>query len=270
MSFSWVAPAILAGIKERKDIGSFLAGLWAKLFSRKARLAVTGMEGAGKTVLLDALTGKAFQRNYTKPTRSQKMETGSVAADTRKIILAVVPGQQAHPRHVALDDIFRGKRPVDGAIHVVSSGFASVRTTDAVRVLVTDHGITTVRKFRQYQKRREVEDLQETCRAIRDAHRRHHAPKWLVVAVDKVDLYHNELAEIERQYSPSAQTDFVRELNALAEQVGTDFFRWTALPVIGCIENFEWNGHTHHAQLQEEWRERYLKQFLTELVSYCG
>ena len=67
----------------------------------------------------------------------------------------------------------------------------------------------------------------------------------MVIALDKVDLYHDELAEIERQYSPSAQTAFVKELNTLEKQVGTDFFRWTAMPVIGCVEDFQWNARVH-------------------------
>jgi hypothetical protein len=36
-----------------------------------------------------------------------------------------------------------------------------------------------------------------------------------------------------------------------------------------CIEDFEWNGRVHPTQLNEDARERYLAQFLSELESYC-
>jgi GTPase SAR1 family protein len=165
MPINWLDP-LVTGIKHRKDIAAFVAEMWAKIFSRKFRLAITGMEGAGKTVLLDTLTGKAFERTYTKPRRSQAMEKGAVLSQSKKIVVSVVPGQPAHPRYLALDEIFRGKTPVDGVIHVVSSGFASVRIPDSVRVLVHDHDLTTVTKFRRYQKQRENEDLQEVHRRL--------------------------------------------------------------------------------------------------------
>ncbi len=168
-----------------------------------------------------------------------------------------------------MDEIFLGKTPVDGVIHVVSSGFASVRIPDSVKVLVKDHNVTTIKKFRQYQKKREIEDLEETCRVIRDAHRKYHSPKWMIIAVDKIDLHHNELAEISRQYSPSSKGEFVKQLKTSSDQVGSDFFRREAMPVMGCIEDFEWNGQVHGTQLHEGDRERYLAQFLSELESYC-
>jgi GTPase SAR1 family protein len=240
--------------------------MWSKIFPKKFRLAITGMEGVGKTVLFDSLTGKAFEPGYQKPRRSQSKEAGKVPSANSKILVSVVPGQVAHPRFLALDEIFLGKHPVNGMIHVVSSGFASIRSTDAVRVLVNDHSITTIHKFRQHQKKRELEDLQGTCRIIHNAHFKHRAPTWLVVAVDKIDLYHDELGDVERLYSPSARTDFVKELNTLVRRLGTDFFQWTALPVVGYIEDFEWNGQIQRTQLKEEDRRNYVKQFLTSTV----
>jgi hypothetical protein len=264
----WATPATF-GMKTYKEIGKLLAGLRKKIFGKKTRIAVTGMEGVGKTVLLHALTGEDRKPGYQKPTRSQAKETRTIKAAGRKLLLVAVPGQPANPRAVTLDELFRGSEAVDGVIHVVSAGLATIREPGSVRVLIEDRGIDMIEKFREYQRKGERDDMEETCRAIRDSHRKHHAPQWLLVAVDKVDLYHGKIADEQRLYTPETRSGIPKLLNDLAKHVGTDFFRWSALPVCGRLEDLEWNGQTLHSQINEDMRQAYLADFLTELGAYC-
>ena len=91
MSIRWLTPAASFAIKHRKDFAEVVASVWARIFGKQRRLAITGMQGVGKTVLLDALTGKAFQQGYTVPTRSQAKESGVVPGAASRILLTTVP-----------------------------------------------------------------------------------------------------------------------------------------------------------------------------------
>jgi hypothetical protein len=268
----WMGPA-LAAYRHRADLKELLTSGLARLLGKGVSLAFTGMQGVGKTVLLDHLTGKAERKDYTKPLQSQALERGIVRREEspgRRIRVSVVPGQNAEPRHVALDQLFRGKNPVQGVVHVVSNGYASTRNEDSARAMVRDLRLTTLAKYRNYQIERELEDLGQTCEAIRASHRKHHAPGWLLVAVDKVDLYHDRLPKAREYYSSMNESPFTERLRTLARQVGEDFFRWEVAPVCGVLEEFTWNGKVEAPQIDQGLRDAYLAQFLELLRSYCG
>jgi hypothetical protein len=256
--------------RHRADLKELLTGGLARLLGKAAALAFTGMQGAGKTVLLDHLTGKAQGKDYKKPRQSQALERGALKSARRRIRVSVVPGQNAEPRHVALDELFRGKKPVQGVIHVVSYGYASIRNEDAARAMVKELKLSTLAKYAKYQMERELEDLEQTCEAIRASHRKHHAPRWLLVAVDKIDLYHDRLSKAREYYSSMNDSPFTERLRLLSRQVGEDFFRWEAAPVCGVLEEFSWNGKSEAPQIDQASRDAYLIQFLELLNNYCG
>lgn len=200
MVIEW-GPALEAAYRHRNDIGNLLQGGLSRLLGKKTSLAFTGMQGAGKTALLDHLTGKAEDVGYQRPRQSQGLELATVKAAGKRLSVSVVPGQNAEPRYVAMDQLFLGGRPVQGVVHVASFGYASTRNEDAARVMVKESKLTTLTKYAKYQMDRELEDLDQTCGMIRASHRKHHAPTWLVVAVDKVDLFHDRLAKAREYYS---------------------------------------------------------------------
>ena len=80
--------------------GERVAGLWKRIseyLRRKRTYALfSGMEGVGKTVLLDYLTGKAYQRGYTPPGTSKRAERGTTTTEW-PVGLVVVPGQFSLP-----------------------------------------------------------------------------------------------------------------------------------------------------------------------------
>ena len=66
----WMGPALTA-YRHRADLKEMLTGGLARLLGKAVSLAFTGMQGAGKTVLLDHLTGKAQGQDYKMPRQSQ-------------------------------------------------------------------------------------------------------------------------------------------------------------------------------------------------------
>jgi 50S ribosome-binding GTPase len=273
----WLAASLLL-LKHKEDIRGLVGGGFSNLLGRRTSIAITGMQGVGKTVLLDHLTGKPYAMkrktviyNYILPQQSQKHEESKAKSKGKKIILTTVPGQDAEPRHVALDRLFQSKQPVEGVIHVVANGYARVRSETARRVMARELKIDSIDKFRAFQLEKELADLGDTCEAIRAGHKRRHAPKWMIVAVDQADLYQDTISDVRDFYSPESNSMFAKRLKELKTQVGTDFFRWDhTIPVSASLDPFEWNGSRVDPQITAEGRDAYLVQFFEILKSYCS
>ena len=171
MVIECMGPALTA-FRHRTDLKELLAGGLAKLLGNSVSLAFTGMEGSGKTVLLDHLTGKAMREDYRIPGQSRALERGIVNSPRKRIRVSVVPGQNSEPRHFALDQLFRGRTAVQGVVHVVSYGYASTRNEDEARAMVKDLKLLTLAKHQKYQMERELQDLDQTCEVIRASHRK--------------------------------------------------------------------------------------------------
>jgi hypothetical protein len=269
MALDWLGPALI-GYRHREEIKHIFSRGLGFLFGSKTAIAFTGMQGVGKSVLLDHLTGKAFGPNYRPPMQSEGLEKGKIKGSGKRLLVSVVPGQRgAQHRLESLDKIFRGAAAVQGVVHVVANGFATTRTHGAIRSLIHDFRINTIAKYKKHQMQRELEDLEETCRAIRDSHRQRHQPNWLVVAIDKVDLYQDKVLEARDYYSPEGSSEFSDKLRDLRSQVGSDYFRWHAVPVCGCLEPFVWHRKSVDPQIPVVARNGYLAQFMDEVKNFC-
>lgn len=265
---SWLLPAAKEAYKSREEIASVWERIDATLFGRKKNIAFTGMAGVGKTVLFDHLSGKAYMPGYTPPPKSESAERGKIAAQKKRLRVSVIPGQPAFPRMEELDKLFRGKKAVDGVVHVAASGFIDLRNAAAESALV-EAGVNTIAAFRKSQLQRELDDLNDTCEIIRQAIYKHRKPAWMLIAVTKADLYYGEVAEVERYYSPDGISKFIDRLKELQHQVGTDSFSWDALPVCSWLEDFHWNKQTQPSVLKPNQRDHYLAIFAKRLESYC-
>ncbi len=181
------------------------------LFRRRyPTVAVTGMTGAGKTMLADRLARRS--------TNSTAGDVGSATLErrTRKTSkmngfrFLVVPGDNAATRLGALDEVFHDE-PVDGIVHVVANGYATPRPVGGV----TGTAVAT----REEQLAAELEDWTITAHRIAAMAVRRDKPVWLIIAVTKADLYPGELDAAVRYYSPGGGSPFgekVEELRALA------------------------------------------------------
>ncbi|QDV34460.1 ATP-binding cassette domain-containing protein [Tautonia plasticadhaerens] len=253
----------------RKDLALVYEGGLNLVLGRKTTIAVTGMQGAGKTVLLDHLTGRALRPDYQPPGQSTRSESYRIKDKRSRLIVDVVPGQKANPRLLMLDELFAGSKKVDLVLHIVANGFATIRNEDARRILIEDQGITTIDQLRAYQKARELEDLAETCQFIRQAHRKNRAPTSMLVTMDKVDLYHDQLPAARRYYGTQADSPFAEQLRETARSIGTDFFAWDAIPVCTRLEQYEWNGAVTKPQIRNGKRDKHLAELLSKIKEFC-
>ena len=214
-------PGFLKGAKAAYDSRSLAGELWSslmvKLKGRKATIVFTGLAGAGKTQLLDRLTGKTEKANYAPPGRSPKVEKGGkkVGKDAlrdepkKRLAYAVIPGQSSTVRQKAFDDLFSGKTDIAGIVHVVSSGLPTLRTREAIQILKEQH-VGDVATYRQYQLQQEVEDLDETCKAVERYMIAARKPLWLFVAATKIDLFldtlNHDLVGVRKRQQPVCRT----------------------------------------------------------------
>ena len=227
------------------------------------------MAGAGKTVLFDFLRGEGFKQGYKPPKPSQSVEKGKVRQAKQRMAISVLPGQIDSPRLQGINAIFLGKKAVDGVIHVVSNGFIDVRNATAQQILIKEQKLETIEKFRSFQLHRELEDLENTCKIIRQSIQIHQKPKWLLVAATKIDLFYDKLDVVRTYYSPHGSSEFTNHLKLLQMQAGTDNFRWETIPVCTWLNDFEWNEEKRPSILNIEQRDHYLAQFTEEIAQYC-
>ena len=107
MDVSWgVREAIKAAARHPEQTASLIRRGWEYLFGKQVSIAFTGMQGVGKTVLLDHSTGAAFQPGYQRPMQSEREESGTIRPSKARIKITTIPGQKWEPRYVALDAIF--------------------------------------------------------------------------------------------------------------------------------------------------------------------
>ena len=266
---TWVVPALNFLYEHREDFPTTWDNFMSYLNGKKANLVITGAAGVGKTVLLDHLSGVAPKIGYTPPGRSDKTEKQNVASAGIRMGYRVVPGQASRPRLEALDRVFTNKEPVDGVIHVVANGHASVREAATLEVLSDPIGLD-LNRWLEERRQSELQDLEETLRFIKQSHRKHGGqPKWLLVAVAKLDLFYDKHAEAQLYYHADSNSPFVQMLNKATNELGTQNFRWNALPVCSYLDRYTWSGGTVSPQLTEPERDFFLTQFGAEIMRLC-
>ncbi len=266
---SWLIPAAKEAYKSRAQIAGHWERIVTQIKGKKIEIAVTGLSGAGKTVLLDHLTGQAYHRGYTPPGRSRSAETGKMSAKGFRLGLSTIPGQDSYVRQTAIANIFEAKRPVDGVIHVVSNGYIEEREAAAREVLIEDLHITTVEQLRRHFLEEELRDLDATLGLLRSSFRKSRKPKWLIVAVAKSDLFYDKILEAQRYYSSSGNSVFTERMHRFLGQVGSDNFGWEAAPVATRIEDFRWGRETVPSQLKPDQCDHFVGQFAEIVEKNC-
>ena len=221
----------------KENIGDIAKTFHSVIQGKHQNVMFTGASGTGKTVLFDALDGRAYEARYKLPGKSEKQEVG---AESKKTTIYVVPGQDGL-RLDAYSELFTAQDAPDGVIFVAHNGFRTMRG-DIAKTNAVEAGFDTVEKYRSFQLEKEREVFAELCAEIRKSHKQtHRKPKWMLVAIAKMDLYDEKLGDASDYYSPECDSPFSTICNRLCESVGKDNFRWDAMPVSAWPEVFEWN-----------------------------
>ena len=208
MDPTWAIPVAGQAIRNREEISGVWKGLLNKILGKHSQLAMTGMPGSGKSVLLDHLSGKAFDAKYKLPETSAQVERETLRRSGQRLALAVLPGQSTASRLQGINDLFLDKKRVRGVIHLVSFGYTETRSPFAVEAM-RSQALDDLRSARLEE---ELNDLEATCSTIRSYWNRHHEPIWMIIAANKVDLFSDDksLAEAHTRYSGAGDSPFTQ------------------------------------------------------------
>jgi GTPase SAR1 family protein len=266
MEYSWILPVAEKLYQNREEIQNNFQKITNRLLGEKSKIVITGLPGVGKTVLSDYLTDVAYKRGYASPLQSDDLETRATSIQKQRLDFKVIPGQNSPQRNNALDELFADNESSDinGVIHVVANGMSRLNSSS--------QEYRSGESLQDYQQKRlieEVEDLRQICDLIRKSIRKSRQPSWLLVAVTKVDLYYDSIETARDRYSIQGQSDFSDQMKILSNQVGSDNFRWDALPFCGRLDDFILGNQTYSPQLREHQRDHYVAQFSKKLVSMC-
>lgn len=189
---------------------------------RYPTVAVTGMTGVGKTLLVDRLSRHSTPEGSVEVGSAVMERRTRRAAKLRGFRFRVVPGENAATRLGALDEVFHDE-PVDGVLHVVANGHATPRRTAGT----TGHAEST----REAQLVAELDDFTITAHRLASMAIRRSQPTWLIIAVTKADLFPESLDEVIDYYSPGSGSAFGTKLDELRALAGAAKLSIDVLPV---------------------------------------
>ena len=261
----WFLPAAEEAYRRREQISSVWSQVAGFLKQRRSLVAVTGVAGAGKTVLADHLDGTAFKSGYTPPGRSVKMEKSTVSGRSSSVNLRVVPGQDAPERADALAAILGGKRPVEGLVHVVSFGLPTSRSSMAGPIGAEVTG-GDVEEYRASMLQVELEEFRQISELIRAANRRSRRPRFVIVAVSKLDLWLDRISDVKEHYAPERGGRFAKLVRELRAASGSDNLAVEVVPVASWIENVNIVGTTVESKIGVRARDHYLALLTEEIL----
>jgi signal recognition particle receptor subunit beta len=265
----WTIYGLSKGWENREAISRGWSSISAWLTTRNTSIAMTGLSGSGKSTLLDEFTGKTSKTNYALPSASLQTDIGLLKnkVDRRAQILAV-PGENAAARQSSIQDVFYGKRPLAGVIHVVCNGYSSIRELAAKRTFIAA-GIHTPSDLREQKLVEEVRDLKMISACVRQHYAKNKARLFFSVVVNKYDLFSDKPDSVREYYDIGGSSDFSEELQSLQKSIGSDNIQITCDPASAWPEHFCWNGHCVTSNLdrsaQTQLTSRYLQR-LNELL----
>lgn len=204
---------------------------WPPFLKKKLPITVTGMPGAGKTQLFSALTAKE-----SKQIESATADTWYARTTDRWRAWAVrtIPGATSANRDSLTDRLFgSAQTQLYGLIHVVSYGYNTV--WDGELTLERQLPSKRLVELRKYQLKQELADFEQLVNLIILKTKRAPQklwPRWLLIVVNKADLFWSDISEAGEYYLPGSGSPFDSRRDELTRHFGGLFdFRCEILPV---------------------------------------
>ncbi|MGI5184584.1 hypothetical protein ACQEVZ_50850 [Dactylosporangium sp. CA-152071] len=258
--------------------------------SSPVTILVAGAPGAGKDMLCDSWT--TAQRGSPDPTEmsDDREDMNFVVARSRtmwfpkrtKVTLTIVPGQASRERTRTFGDRLMPGHTTMGAVYVTCWGHNEIWDTRGDAALVRKVLRTTagspghrlaedhLKKLRELLLKREEQDLEDALQRLAASWVRNPAggrPRFLMVAVNKADLFWSRVDEALEHYRTSA---FGRRLAAFGRRFGLEVDvvavstgpqRWDPDPLLACSVEPELEPADSLVLLTE---------FFARLEAHCG
>ena len=183
----------------------------------------------------------------------QRCEVGALTLGDWTKLIRVIPGQNVDERHKGLDESLRKNKKLEGIIYVVDWGYTDVKDATSKSRIIAE-GTDSLNKLRDLNLTRELDDFKYICRKIVETFALGTAPKWLLIVVNKVDLFFdkNELDAAQAYYHPKGTSEFSRAIQEFVSEVGEQRIKCASLPLSSYEKDMEWNGETIHTGIKGE------------------
>lgn len=267
----WTTTASLArvainGYQNRHLIQKFWTKARAYADLGKTQIAITGNAGTGKTLLAAQMHGRARELFFDLPKESTNVEVEAITPGKWSKLVRVLPGQTS-VRAKGEIEVFEGNDSLEGVIHVVDFGFTSPRDDASIATLIKTDQIDTLEKLRAYNLQAELSALGDLFVDIRRLQTKHKKPKWLVIAVNKIDLYCNERNNALNHYHPYGNGEFGTRLKAFMQEIGSSNLKVYIVQSCAYEKNFIWNGLETKSLLERQEQHRILKDLMSVIAA---
>jgi len=262
-----VAKPVVYAYKYRHSIQEYWVKMLIKIGKGSPDVLFTGRSGVGKSVLASHYHGEANSLDWVLPDISQSVEIKPITIGDWTKIVSVIPGQDTEERVQALDTALNRSESLEGIVHVVDWGYTAIRNEGIRLDMVSKKNIDSVEKVRAHNLDIELAEFKSLLENVKLSIRNGRGPKWIVIAVNKLDLYESTLDDAKLYYHPDCSGPFSEVIDELYKAVGKDNIKVMCIPVCAQPETFEWNGEQVTSEIDSVTKQRnYLRRFVDKLA----
>lgn len=232
---------------------------------------VLGRPSVGKSVMASYLYGETNNLSWELPETSKDVEATALTLGEWTNIVRVIPGQTTNERYLGLNEAFNKSSKLEGIIYVADWGFTDVRDRVIKKQMIQFEGISTIEELRAFNLKREIEDFKAICREIEKAFALGKTPKWLLIIVNKSDLFFDDdlLNSAQSYYHPKGTSEFSKILQSTLYQIGEQRLKCQSIPLCSYEKDLIWNKETIKTRIGgEENRKALMANFFTTISNF--
>lgn len=250
-----------------------LQHLWKNLLTfsdlGKTNIVVLGRPAVGKSVLTSKLYGEANDFSWELPDTSSQVESRAIQLGEWTSLVRVIPGQTTAESDIGIDEAFNKHNELQGVMFVTDWGFTGVRDNTLKESMIRNQGIDTLEKLRQHNLKSELTYFKRVCDKIREAYSCGRKIKWVLIVVNKVDLFPESVENAMNYYATNADSPFVKILNETLKSIGELNIKCSVMPISAWQNDFSWNKEEVKTNLGGTDIERELfRELITKIAEF--
>lgn len=252
---------------------TLISKIWVKFMAftnlGDTNIVVLGRPNVGKSVMVDFLLGVTKEINYALPDASSKVESEALTAGKFTKLIRTIPGQSSEERFNGLIEAFNTHSNLEGIIYTCNWGYTNERSDVMRKRRITEEGFGTIEEIRKFNLEKELEDYRLMCHEIEKAYSSNKNLKWLLLVVNKADLFSSdaELNEAQQYYDPEGAGPFAEVTNNLLGKIGRNNIKCAALPLCSYAESFAWNNEVKATNIGNDENRKALAKYLFKTIS---
>ena len=234
-------------------------------------IAVLGRPSVGKSVMASYLYGETNNLSWELPETSKDVEARAFTLGNWTNIVRVIPGQTTNERYLGLHEVFDKSTKLDGIIYVADWGFTDVRDKIVKQQMIESEGLKQIKDIRDFNLKLELEDFKIICKEIEKAYVIGKSSKWLLIIVNKADLFFEDktLNLAQQYYHPKGSSAFSKIIQSTISKIGEQRLKCASIPLCSFEKDFVWNKEKVITKIGgEENRKALMKHFFTTVANF--